>query len=68
MTDYSGTGNRDTAAFVLRVIGWTLVFAGVLAGVVFYLFTLNPLSVANGVVGAVVGAILIVVTRVLRDR
>ena len=68
MTDYSGTANRDTAAFVLRVIGWTLIFGGVLAALLYGLITGNVASILLGMAPAVFGATLVLVTRFLRDR
>jgi hypothetical protein len=68
MTDYTGTAHRDTAAFVLRVIGWTLVIGGVLVALLYGLITANVASIFSGMLPAVFGAVLILVTRFLRDR
>jgi len=68
MTDYSGTGNRDTAAFVFRVIGWTLVFGGVLVALLYGLISGNLGFIVSGMLPAVFGVVLILVTRFFRDR
>jgi hypothetical protein len=68
MSETPESDSRGTAAFVLNVIGWTLVVAGALSTVVVYLVTMNVLSVASGLLTTIVGASLLVFTRVLRSR